>query len=82
MRPRPRVTNRTPQTRFVSYRVTTEGEMGNGMSGLVAEKIRTLSMDTSLQLQIPRQGWGIWPKRAKQPVPTLNPELSTLSPNP
>jgi hypothetical protein len=39
------------------------------MSGLVAEKIRTLSMDSSLQLQIPRAGWGVWPKTVKPPVP-------------
>jgi hypothetical protein len=54
---------------FVSYRVQTEGAVGNGMSGLLAEKIRTLSMDRSQELQIPRQGWGIWPKGAKKPVP-------------
>ena len=53
---------------FVSYRVTTEGALGNGMSGLLAEKIRTLSMDRSQEVQIPRQGWGIWPKGAKKPV--------------
>ena len=54
---------------FISYRVNTEGAVGNGMSGLLAEKIRTLSMDRSQELQIPRQGWGIWPKGAKKPVP-------------
>jgi len=53
---------------FVSYRVATEGALGNGMSGLLAEKIRTLSMDRSQELQIPRQGWGMWPKGAKKPV--------------
>ena len=56
---------------FVSYRVTTEGGAGNGMSGLLAAKIRALSVDsTSAQeLRIPRHGWGIWPKGAKKPVP-------------
>jgi hypothetical protein len=53
---------------FVSYRVSSEGALGNGMSGLLAEKMRTLSMDRSKELQIPRQGWGIWPKGAKKPV--------------
>ena len=57
---------------FVSYRVTAEGTVGNGMSGLLAEKIRTLSMDRSQELQIPRQGWGMWPKGTKKPVPFRN----------
>ena len=54
---------------FVSYRVTTEGEAGNGMSGLIVEKIRALSMDRTLQLQLPRHGWGSWPKGLKKPLP-------------
>ena len=54
---------------FISYRVATEGAVGNGMSGLLAEKIRTLSMDRSLELPIPQHGWGIWPKGVKKPVP-------------
>jgi len=41
---------------FISYRVATEGDAGNGMSGLLADKIRTLSMDRAQELQIPRQG--------------------------
>ncbi|KAJ1491967.1 hypothetical protein T484DRAFT_1772740, partial [Baffinella frigidus] len=52
---------------FVSYRVATEGAAGNGMSILVAEKIRALSMDNRLELQIPRDGWGIWPQGVKKP---------------
>jgi hypothetical protein len=39
---------------FVSYRVSTEGEAGNGMSGLLVEKIRALSMDRTQALP-PRQ---------------------------
>ncbi|KAJ1481436.1 hypothetical protein T484DRAFT_1807373 [Baffinella frigidus] len=54
---------------FVSYRVATEGGAGNGLSGLLAEKIRALSIDNTQELQIPRHGWGIWPQGAKTPVP-------------
>ena len=56
---------------FISYRVATEGEASNAnnFSGLLAEKIRALSTDSTLQLQIPRHGWGIWPRGAKKPVP-------------
>ena len=54
---------------FISYRVNTEGGAGNGLAGRVAEKIRELSMDTTQQLQIPHQGWGIWPKVVRQPSP-------------
>jgi len=41
---------------FISYRVTTEGAAGNGMSGLLAEKIRAFSMDRTLELHIPQHG--------------------------
>ncbi|KAJ1471840.1 hypothetical protein T484DRAFT_3485030 [Baffinella frigidus] len=54
---------------FISYRVSTEGSEGNGLSVIIAEKIRTLSMDSRQELQIPRHGWGVWPRIAKQPVP-------------
>eukprot|EP00290_Baffinella_frigidus_P041768 CAMPEP_0180287810 /NCGR_PEP_ID=MMETSP0988-20121125/13621_1 /TAXON_ID=697907 /ORGANISM="non described non described, Strain CCMP2293" /LENGTH=842 /DNA_ID=CAMNT_0022262261 /DNA_START=659 /DNA_END=3183 /DNA_ORIENTATION=+ len=53
---------------FVSYRGATEGPAGNGLAEKVAAKIRSMSTD-SKQLQIPRHGWGIWPKSAKRPVP-------------
>jgi len=55
---------------FVSYRVETEGAegRGNGMSGLLAQKVRALSMDEE-GLKIPEHGWGIWPKAARKPVP-------------
>ena len=52
---------------FISYRVTTEGEAGNGLSGLLAERIRALSMEQ--ELQIPQHGFGIWPKGLKPRVP-------------
>ena len=51
------------------YRVSTEGSVGNGMSSLLAEKIRELSMDREQALQIPQHGWGIWPHGLKKPVP-------------
>jgi hypothetical protein len=57
---------------FLSYRVGTEGDGGNGsnLSGLLAEGIRALSMDNMKpELQIPQQGWGIWPRAARKPVP-------------
>ena len=54
---------------FVSYRVATEGALGNGMSSLLAAKIRELSMDREQALQIPQHGWGIWPQGLKKPVP-------------
>jgi hypothetical protein len=54
---------------FVSYRVLTEGDVGNGMSSLLAVKIRELSMDREQELQIPQHGWGIWPHGLKKPVP-------------
>jgi hypothetical protein len=56
---------------FISYRVATEGEASNAsnFSGLLAEKIRALSTDSTHGLQIPRHGWGIWPKAARKPVP-------------
>ena len=54
---------------FVSYRVNTEGPEGSGLAGRIADKIRSLSMDPRLELQIPRQGWGFWPMFAKKPVP-------------
>ena len=55
---------------FVSYRVATEGTAGNGLSGKIAKRIGALSMDDNCkELQIPRHGWGIWPKSARQPVP-------------
>ena len=45
---------------FVSYRVATEGQggngNGNGLSGLLAQKIRSLSMHEK-GLQLPRHGW-------------------------
>jgi hypothetical protein len=41
---------------------------GNGMSGLLAAKVRALSMDEE-GLKIPQHGWGIWPRTAKKPVP-------------
>ena len=45
---------------FVSYRVATEGKSangnGNGLSGLLAQKIRSLSMHEK-GLQLPRHGW-------------------------
>ena len=41
---------------FVSYRVATEGPAGNGLSGLLAQKIRVLSMQQE-GLKIPRHGW-------------------------
>ena len=53
---------------FVSYRVSTEGPTGNGLSGLLAQKIRSLSMHEE-GLQIPRHGFGIWPKGVKAPFP-------------
>ena len=55
---------------FVSYRVATEGPDGdgNGLSGLLAQKIRSLSL-LEEGLQIPRNGYGFWPKGVKQPVP-------------
>ena len=54
---------------FVSYRVATEGDAGNGMSGLLADKIRAFSMDRTQELQLPQHGWGIWPKGLKKAVP-------------
>ena len=39
------------------------------MSGLLVEKIRALSMDSTQELQIPSHGEGIWPKGVKLPVP-------------
>jgi len=41
--------------------VSTEGPEGTGLSGLVAQKIRSLSMHEKA-LQLPQQGWGIWNK--------------------
>jgi len=45
---------------FVSYRVAAEGKggngNGNGLSGLLARKIRSLSMHEK-ELQLPRHGW-------------------------
>ena len=55
---------------FVSYRVATEGTAGNGLSGKISKRIRALSMDDKCkELHIPRHGWGIWPKSAREPVP-------------
>ena len=51
---------------FVCYRVVSEGPTGNGLSGTIAQRIRELSLE---ELQLPRHGWGIWPKGATQPVP-------------
>ena len=65
---------------FVSYRVTTEGPAGNKLSGRLAEKIRALSTDSRHQLHIPRHGWGIWPRTAKQPVPFRQEEAKVHHP--
>ena len=62
---------------FVSYRVASEGEFGNGISGLLAEKIRELSMHEDA-LRIPQHGFGIWLKTAKQPVPFRNEEAKVF----
>ena len=62
---------------FISYRVATEGDAGNGMSGLLAEKIRELSMHED-GLRIPEHGFGIWLKTAKQPVPFRNEEAKVF----
>jgi len=64
---------------FVSYRVETEGGEGNGngVSGLLAESIRKLSMHKE-GLQIPQPGWGIWPKAAKKPVPFIKEEAKVF----
>jgi len=62
---------------FVSYRVETEGPLGNRLSGRIAERIRALSMDSRQEgLQIPRNGNP--PSRFSQPS-TLSPK--TLNPN-
>jgi len=42
---------------FISYRVNTEGPKGNGLSGLIANKIRALSLDAEQGLPVPRHGW-------------------------
>ena len=52
----------------VSYRVATEGPVANGISGLLAQKIRSLSMHEE-GLKIPRHGWGTWPKALREPLP-------------
>jgi len=65
---------------FVSYRVTTEGEAGNGLSGLLTEKIRELSMDSAAGLEIPPHAWGVWPQGVKQPVPFRRKEARVHSP--
>ena len=64
---------------FISYRVDTEGGTGsgNGVGGLLAESIRTLSMHKE-GLQIPQPGWGIWPKAAKKPVPFIKEEAKVF----
>ena len=67
---------------FVSYRVSTEGGGGNGLSGLLAEKIRALSVDNTHDLHIPRCGWGLWPTGAKQPVPFRPDEAKVWNPKP
>ena len=41
---------------FISYRVGTEGKAGNGLAGLIAQKIRSLSRNEK-GLQLPRHGW-------------------------
>ena len=64
---------------FLSYRVTSEGEAGNGLSGLLAEKVKWLSMDTSQKMQIPRHGA---PQTLNPQLQTLNPKLQTLNPEP
>jgi len=64
---------------MVSYRVATEGPTGNGLSGLLAQKIRSLSMHQE-GLQIPRHGFGIWPKGVKEPFPFLPQEAKVTLP--
>ena len=63
---------------FVSYRVATEGVVGNGISILLAEKIRELSMDREQELQIPQHGWGIWLQGLKKPVPFMKEEAKVF----
>lgn len=46
---------------FVSYRVNTEGPKSNGLSGLIANKIRALSLDAQHGVDIPRHGWYVFP---------------------
>jgi hypothetical protein len=41
---------------FVCYRVAAEGPTGNGLSSLLAARIRALSLDPRNELQIPRHG--------------------------
>ena len=41
---------------FISYRVACEGPSGNGLSGRIAAKIRSLSLDVEKGLQIPHHG--------------------------
>ncbi|KAJ1483871.1 hypothetical protein T484DRAFT_1798671, partial [Baffinella frigidus] len=53
---------------FISYRVATEGPAGNGLSGLITRKIRSLSI-LEEGLRLPRHGWGLWPSSASRPVP-------------
>ena len=53
IKPKPSTLNQV----FVSYRVATEGGGGNGLSGLLADKIRALSVDNTHDLHIPRCGW-------------------------
>ena len=48
--------------------VSTEGGK-RGLAGLLAEKVRAISMDSTQEMQIPRDRWGVWPKGVKQPVP-------------
>ena len=54
---------------FISYRVATEGGEGNGLSGKISERIRSLSMDGTQELQIPQHGRGFWPQGVKKPAP-------------
>ena len=64
---------------FVSYRVNTEGSLGNGLSGLLAEKIRALSMDKGQDLHIPRHGNPVSSLSMSHPSPTslLSPSFSS-----
>jgi hypothetical protein len=54
---------------FISYRVSTEGLSGNGLSLAIYNAIRELSVQEQSGLALPESSWGVWPKFAKTPIP-------------
>jgi hypothetical protein len=42
---------------FLSYRLATEGPVGNGLASRISEKIREVSVESAAEMQIPSYGW-------------------------